>query len=105
MARGRRSDLPDGTYHVVTRGVDSAPVFRDDFDRVAFLELLGNAVSRHAWFCHAYCLMTTHYHLVVESTRPTFRAASIDSTGSTRSVSTSVTTDTAISSATASPPG
>jgi putative transposase len=28
-----------------------------------------SAESRHAWICHAYCLMTTHYHLILEATR------------------------------------
>jgi putative transposase len=24
-------------------------------------------VQRHDWHCHVFCLMTTHYHLVVET--------------------------------------
>jgi putative transposase len=69
MARLRRSDLPDGVFHVTARGVAGTAVFRDDEDRRRFLHLLGRAVERHDWTCHAFCLMGTHYHLVVQATR------------------------------------
>lgn len=69
MARVVRRDLPDGYFHVVTRGVDHWAIFRDDHDRRFFLNLFANATDRVRWNCHAVCLMTTHYHLVLESTR------------------------------------
>jgi len=34
-----------------------------------FLHVFGKATDRARWSCHAICLMTTHYHLVLESTR------------------------------------
>lgn len=42
-------------------------VFRDDEDRVKFLEVLGEVVARFGWVCHAYCLMNNHYHLLIET--------------------------------------
>ncbi|NNJ95622.1 MAG: hypothetical protein HKP12_00490 [Gammaproteobacteria bacterium] len=30
-----------------------------------------NACERYGWYCHAYCLMTNHYHLLIETNRPT----------------------------------
>jgi putative transposase len=68
--RGRRSDLPDGVFHVTTRGVDSCAIVRDDLDRVAFLRLLAEVARRFRWRVHAFCLMDTHYHLVPDTTRP-----------------------------------
>jgi putative transposase len=41
-------------------------MFRDDFDRTDFCNRLGRTVAKHGWICHAFCLMTTHYHLLVE---------------------------------------
>jgi REP element-mobilizing transposase RayT len=67
VPRGARSELPSGIFHVATRGVADDPIFRDDIDRKCFLTLLGSAVARHGWTCHAYCLMTTHYHLILET--------------------------------------
>jgi putative transposase len=31
-------------------------------------------MRRHRWLCHAYCLMTTHYHVVLETTEATLSA-------------------------------
>ena len=38
-----------------------------DGDRVDFLECLRRAFERHEVRCLAYCLMTNHYHLLVET--------------------------------------
>ena len=34
-----------------------------------FLSLLRQVARKHRWQCHAYCLMGTHYHLVLETRR------------------------------------
>ena len=36
-------------------------------DRRAFLDILGAVVGDFNWVCHAWCLMTNRYHLVVET--------------------------------------
>jgi REP-associated tyrosine transposase len=69
MPRRPRADLPDGVFHVTTRGVAEAPIYLDDEDRARFVRLLHNVMRRHSWICHAYCLMTTHYHLLLETKR------------------------------------
>jgi REP element-mobilizing transposase RayT len=58
---------PAGIYHVTTRGVARAAIFLDEDERRLFLRLFAAEVHRHDWRCHAFCLMTTHYHLVVET--------------------------------------
>lgn len=60
--------LPDGYFHVISRGVDGCAIFRDDADRRAFLSHLRTCTDTHRWTIHALCLMTTHYHLVLRST-------------------------------------
>jgi REP element-mobilizing transposase RayT len=45
------------------------PIYRDDDDRRVFLGLLGHASEEYEWTCHTFCLMTNHYHLVVDTTR------------------------------------
>ena len=54
-------------YHVTSRGNARETIFRDDVDRDRFLEILGDVVARYGWICHAYCLMTNHYHLLIET--------------------------------------
>jgi REP element-mobilizing transposase RayT len=65
MARGLR-DKAAGIFHVYTRAAKSDDVFRDDLDRVVFLRELARAQKEAAWRCIAYCVMTTHYHLLLE---------------------------------------
>ena len=67
MARRKRSLLPDGIYHLGTRGVDRCCVYADDDDRRRFLSLLASVVADYDWRMHTLCLMTNHYHLVVET--------------------------------------
>jgi putative transposase len=67
VARPHRIAPPGGTFHITARGNRRQEIFVDDRDRWRFLELLGTAVSRHAWRCHAYCLMPNHFHLMVET--------------------------------------
>jgi putative transposase len=58
---------PDGIYHVTARGVYRQAIFLHDLDRVDFLSLLEKASRNARWICHAWCLMDTHYHLVLET--------------------------------------
>jgi len=67
MARPLRIELAGGLYHVTSRGDRREAIYRDDADRSAWLELLGDVCERFNWRCHAYCQMTNHYHLVVET--------------------------------------
>lgn len=67
MPRILRTTLPDGYFHVFTRGVADTPVFADAEDRRSFLALLLSDARRYGWELHTLCLMTTHYHFVLES--------------------------------------
>jgi REP-associated tyrosine transposase len=40
-------------------------LYRDDIDRVEFLRHLARVTRQVDWHCLAYCLMETHYHLIV----------------------------------------
>jgi REP element-mobilizing transposase RayT len=67
MARPLRIEFPGALYHVTARGDRRDDIYLDDEDRRAFLGLLGQVCQRFDWACHAYCLMTNHYHLLVET--------------------------------------
>jgi REP-associated tyrosine transposase len=70
MARPIRLCFEGARYHVIARSTSDGVLFRDDLDRERFLAALDRIVERHRWLCHAYCLMTTHYHLVVQTPLP-----------------------------------
>jgi putative transposase len=38
-------------------------------DRLTFMQLLRDVVRCHRWNCYAFCLMGTHYHVVVAAER------------------------------------
>lgn len=69
MPRRPRCLLPDGVFHVTTHGVGDSPIYCDDDDRRLFVHLLHATCDHHDWECHAWCLMTTHYHLLIGATR------------------------------------
>jgi putative transposase len=66
VPRRPRSDLPDGVYHVTAQAICGLSLFADDEDRRVFLWLLGEVTARCNVHCLAYCLMGTHYHLILE---------------------------------------
>jgi REP element-mobilizing transposase RayT len=60
--------------HITARGNARQTLFVDDADRRTFLETLELTLTRHGWICHAYCLMTNHYHLLIEAPEPSLGA-------------------------------
>ncbi|WP_026596318.1 transposase [Methylohalobius crimeensis] len=67
MARPLRLEFAGAVYHVTSRGDRREDIYLDDEDRLAWLEILGHVCARFNWVVHAYCQMTNHYHLVVET--------------------------------------
>jgi putative transposase len=66
MPRAKR-DLAAGTFHVFTHCVWAAPyLFRDATDRLEFLRHLALISAKTSWMCIGYCLMASHYHLIVD---------------------------------------
>ncbi len=67
MARPLRLELAGSLYHVTSRGDGREDIYLSDEDRIAWLDILGQVCERFNWVCHAYCLMSNHYHLVIET--------------------------------------
>ncbi|MGH8273908.1 MAG: REP-associated tyrosine transposase [Gammaproteobacteria bacterium] len=67
MARPLRLEFAGALYHVTSRGDRRENIYEDDNDRAGFLSVLGEICSQYNWVCHAYCLMSNHYHLLVET--------------------------------------
>lgn len=67
MARPLRIELAGGLYHVTSRGDRRENIYFTDADRHAWLDVLGQVCERFNWVCHAWCQMSNHYHLVLET--------------------------------------
>src|SRR5262249_13420791 len=53
-------------YHALNRGNNREKVFFESGDYLAFLDSLRKTKERYPFRLFAYCLMTNHYHLVLQ---------------------------------------
>ena len=67
MTRPLRIEYASAVYHITSRGNEKKAVFKDDQDRINFLNTLQHVNKRYNWLCHAYCMMDNHYHLLIET--------------------------------------
>ena len=67
MARPLRIEYPGALYHVTSRGNAREDIFFDEKDRQRFLATLAHVIRDYHWICYAYCQMTNHYHLLIET--------------------------------------
>jgi putative transposase len=70
MARPLRPEAAGRVFHITSRGTWGRDLFVSDADREDFLMLLARVVRRYRWQCLAWCLMGTHYHLIVRTPTP-----------------------------------
>ena len=69
MARKLRWEVEGRLYHIINRGNYRGDVFRGQKTRRAFLTCLDEACTRAGWRVHAWCVMSNHYHLALETPR------------------------------------
>lgn len=65
MPRISRGLIDGSVYHVINRGNAGHVVFQKDADYRAFIEIMKEAKIRYAVKLFAYCLMPTHFHMVL----------------------------------------
>jgi putative transposase len=70
MPRKLRIQFPGAMYHVMSRGDRGERIFLNDIDRQDFIKTLAEACQKTGWQVHAYCLMSNHFHLVMETPEP-----------------------------------
>jgi len=75
MARPLRIEYPGAFYHVINRGHRQEAIVLDDQDRQRFLSDLERMAGRFHVLIHSYCLMTNHYHLILETPEGNLRRA------------------------------
>jgi len=67
MARKPRIEYPGAFYHVMTRGNHKGAIFKDDRDRLRFLQKVFEYKERYGFILYAYTLMKNHIHLLMET--------------------------------------
>ncbi|MDX6512382.1 MAG: REP-associated tyrosine transposase [Gaiellaceae bacterium] len=74
MSRPLRPLVADATYNVSVKGVADTVIVRGDSDRRCWLALLATVTLRLGWRLHEYCLMDTHFHLLLRTPEPNLSA-------------------------------
>ena len=67
MSRPLRIEYPGAWYHVMNRGRRGERIFRSPKDYEVFIGLLQEAVELWDVRISAYCLMSNHYHLLIQT--------------------------------------
>lgn len=67
MPRKLRPDFAGAIHHVAALSVDREVAFREPADRLRLLAQLTRIVNSYEWECRDYCLMGTHFHLILRT--------------------------------------
>lgn len=67
MPRQARIDTPGALHHIIVRGIERRKIFRDDQDRYAFMERLGQILEDTRTACYAWALIPNHFHLLLRT--------------------------------------
>src|SRR3989338_7612133 len=67
MPRQARLDAPGTLHHVIIRGIEKKPIVKDDADRKAFIDRMGQLAFESQTAIHAWALMTNHAHILLQS--------------------------------------
>jgi len=67
MSRPLRIEYPGAWYHVMNRGRRSESIFSDKHDYLKFIDLLIEISEMWNVNVAAYCLMTNHYHILLQT--------------------------------------
>jgi REP element-mobilizing transposase RayT len=70
-----RNDTPGAWHHVMNRGIAHRAAFESRRDIRKFLSLIAREVRKGSLEIHAFCVLGTHYHLLVRSPRGELSAA------------------------------
>ena len=67
MPRTARRKSSTNVYHVVIRGIDHQLLFLSPKDNVKYLNILQDTKERFQFEIYAYCLMSNHIHLLINT--------------------------------------
>jgi len=67
MPRQARLDIPGALHHIMVRGINRSAIFKDNQDKVLFLDRLSQNISEDHCSIYAWVLMDNHIHLLFRS--------------------------------------
>ena len=67
MPRQNRVQFDNAVYHIMNRGIDKNDIFFNNKSYEIFIELLDKLCLKFDIKIHAYCLMTNHFHILLQT--------------------------------------
>lgn len=67
MTRPLRIEYSGAFYHITSRGNEKKNIFKNDTDYKKLLSYFETATERYKAVIHVYCIMSNHYHLLLET--------------------------------------
>lgn len=67
MSRRNRIQYENSFHHVIDRGYLKKTIFFDENDFEYFLNIVWTVCESHKLIVHAYCIMTNHFHFLVQN--------------------------------------
>lgn len=54
-------------YHIMVRSISEVDLFREDEDKIQYLNIINQYKKTYLFKVYAYCLMSNHGHLIIDS--------------------------------------
>jgi len=67
MPRQARIDAAGAVHHIIIRGIERRKIYRQDADRINFLERLGAILQQTQTECYAWALIPNHAHILLRT--------------------------------------
>lgn len=67
MPRQSRIDAPGAVHHIISRGIERKEVFKDNEDRINFIQRLRLIIKDTHTRCYAWALIPNHFHLLLKT--------------------------------------
>jgi len=67
MPRKARIDAPGALHHVVVRAIERGKIFGSDYDRMNFVNRMGELIPETQTDCFAWALIPNHAHLLLRT--------------------------------------
>jgi len=67
MARPYRLQVENCLYHIMSRGDDRKRIYTRPGDYGRFMDYMVKAKERYQFYLYAYCLISNHFHLLLET--------------------------------------
>ena len=66
MPRKARVISSTGQYHIVVKSLKEIDLFRDNKDKVKYIEIINKYKTKYGFAIYAYCLMGNHGHFIID---------------------------------------